>query len=79
MDRKPIIKADIKVTQDVDQWNVESVFVNINNDLIHPIYSGEQFKTKDAAITEMKHRAMKYLKEKGRTETESQIEWNISR
>ena len=49
MDRKTIIKVAIQVAQDAHWWTVVSVFVNIDNDVIHPIYSGEQFTTKEEA------------------------------
>ncbi len=54
-----------------------SLPANIDNKTLHTIPSGELFRTKDLAITEMKRRIMEWFREKGRTEMEDKIEWRI--
>ena len=68
---------EIKLNDEGDQWYVKACSANINNKDLHPMPSGELFKTKDLAITEMKRRIMKWFKEKGCTETEDAVEWRI--
>ncbi len=69
--------SEIKLNNDGDRGYVEACSANIDNKNLHPMPSGELFYTKDAAITEMKHRIMERFKEKGRTETEEKVEWRV--
>jgi hypothetical protein len=69
--------VEIKLNDDGDRSYVAACSANIDNNVIHPLPSGEIFHTKDAAITEMKRRIMEWFKEKGRTETEEKVKWRV--
>lgn len=74
-----MLKANIEIqlNDDGDRWYVEVCSANIDNKDLHPMPSGELFRTKDLAITEMKRRIMEWFKKKGRTEKEDAIEWRV--
>ena len=78
--REPMLKAniEIKLNDDGDRWCVEACSAYIEEKALMLLRSGELFCTKDAGIMEMKHRVMAWLKEKGRTETEEQVEFRVS-
>jgi hypothetical protein len=73
-----MVKVQIDTERNNDHWKVKWCSVNIDNDTIHPMLSGEEYKSKDAAIAELKQRARKWLAANGRTETDDQIEWRIT-
>lgn len=77
MNRTLKANIEIKPNDEGDQWCVKSCSANINNKDLCPMPSGELFRTKDLAITEMKRRIMEWFKEKGCTETEDAVEWRI--
>jgi hypothetical protein len=78
--RETMLKANIKIkpNDNGDWWCVETCSAYIDNKDLMYLRSGELFPTKDAGIMEMKHRVMAWLKDKGRTETEEKVEFQVS-
>ena len=46
-------------------------------EIIIPLRSGKQYKSKNAAVKEMKERIWKILVEKGHRENDEQVKWDI--
>jgi hypothetical protein len=59
------VEHKVNVEDNVDYWLVEPCIITIDNSPGTVKLSGEEYKTKDAAIAEMKRRTMKCSKSKG--------------
>jgi len=70
-------KVYIKVYQANGAYRVQSCLVWLDNSLAHYLESGEHYESKDAAVMEMKQRTMNFLWERGRTEPEHDVNWEI--
>ena len=69
------VKVDIKLRQIERVWKVDLCVVWHSPDVAMFLQSGNDYPSADAAIAEMKRRAMQYLRKSGRTETEQQVLW----
>jgi hypothetical protein len=57
----------------------EAVPPNIRGfEIIIPLRSGKQYKSKKAAVKEMQERIWKILMEKGHRENDEQVKWDIT-
>ena len=49
----------------------------LDNNLAWFLVSGENYESTEAAYVDMQQRAMKFLWERGRTETEREVNWKL--
>jgi hypothetical protein len=70
------VMVSIQVSQSLVGWNVDRCMVWMSPGEVNIIQSNDVYTAKDVAITEMKGRAMKYIAERGRAETQEQVTWN---
>lgn len=68
---------EIKLTVDGTRWYVVACSASIDNNNLYAIPPGEFFPSKDVAITELKRRIMAWFSERGRKETEENVEWRV--
>ena len=80
MDRdKKILTGNIevKLTADGKHWYVAACSANIENKDCYATPPGDLFPTKDEAVAQLKRHIMAWFKEKGRSETEENVEWRV--
>ena len=70
-------KACIKLYQANGVYKVQSCMVWLDNGVARLLGSGENYKSTEAAIGEMKRRTMNLLRERGRPETGHDVNWEI--
>ena len=68
---------EIKLSVDGTRWQVAACLANIDNKNFYATPLSESFPSKDLAIRECKLRIMAWFKEKGRKETEEEVEWRV--
>src|SRR5262245_25709830 len=69
--------ASIKLYQQHGVYKVQSCMVWLDSGVARLRGSGENYKSTEAAIGEMKRRTMHLLWERGSTETELDVNWEI--
>lgn len=69
------VEVEMTVRDIGGEWNVDFCMVWYSPTSAHTLRSGEDYLSADDAIAEMKRRAMKLLREMGRTDTEHQVCW----
>jgi hypothetical protein len=69
------VEVDLTVRDIGGVWNVELCMVWYSPNAAEDLRSGEHYSSANDAIAEMKRRAIKYLREVGRTDTEQQVLW----
>ena len=71
-------KARIKLDEvDAGVYKVQSCMVWFEEHVIRFLGSREKYESTDAAVAEMKRQTMDLLRERGRTETEHEVNWVI--
>jgi hypothetical protein len=71
------VKVNMTLSHTEDGWNVSHCMVWVTTSQGKLIQSGDQYRSKEEAITEMKRRSMKYIAGRGKSETEDQVKWHI--
>ena len=80
MDREKKLRANIEIKLDVNgtHWYVADCSADIENKVFYAHPPGDFFPSKDVAITTLIGRIMAWFKEKGRKETDKEVEWRVS-
>jgi len=69
------VKVDMTMREIGGEWNVDYCMVWYSPTSAHTLRSGEDYSSAEDAIAAMKRKAMKLLREMGRTDTEHQVCW----
>ena len=68
-------KVDIRISQVDGSWRVQFCLVWMSANWAHFIQSEENYPTEEAAVCDLKRRAMEHIREVDGTLNDEQVEW----